>query len=202
MQLLDVQQGTLEWLRARVGVPTASEFKRIITKTGKPSAQAEGYLHQIVAEWLINQPIDGETSGWMERGSDLEAEAVAFYEFQFDRTTSKAGFCLTDDGAFGCSPDRLVGEDGGLEIKCPSAKIHVGYMLGVPHEEYIPQVQGCMLVTGRRWWDFISYNPLLPVVYHRYERDDAYIETLSGLLADFDEQIAEAKRKLAPHRLG
>jgi len=162
MILLDLKQGSPEWHRARLGIPTASQFARILTPTGKPSSAAERYLHELIAERLLGEQVVDYESDEMHRGTELESQAVAWYELQRDVDAQRAGFCLTDDRLCGCSPDRLIGEDGGLEIKCPSAAVHVGYLLDSVGAKFTPQVQGCLWITGRQWWDLVSFNPLLP----------------------------------------
>lgn len=201
MIVLDCEQGSEEWFKARLGIPTASRFNQIITpKTLKPSSSARGYLHELCAEWLLGEPLDGASSDFMLRGSGMEESAVKFYEFQTDTETTSAGFCLRDDRAVGCSPDRLVGEDGGLEVKCPSAKVHVGYLLNGLDVEYRAQVQGALWITGRAWWDVLSYNPELPPVLMRMERDEEFIGALSAAVEDFLVRLAEAKEALTSHR--
>lgn len=196
---VDVEQGSPEWLAARLGIPTASQFRRIMTsKTMKPSSSSEGYLHELLAEWLIREPLDDQKSQFMERGSELELNAVKYYEFQQEVDTETVGFCLRDDRLVGCSPDRLIGDDGGLEIKCPSAKIHVAYLLnGSLSDEYRLQVQGNLWITGRQWWDIMSYNPVLPPALIRCERDDEFISILSGLVDAFVSRLQAARLTLA-----
>lgn len=193
---LTMEQRSPEWLAARVGIPTASGFDRIITKTGKPSTAAQGYIEELVAEYFCGGTFDDVTSDWMQRGVDMEEAAVAFYELQRDVETEAVGFCMRDDGLVGCSPDRLVGEDGGLEIKCPSPKIHVHYLIGSPAEAYRAQIQGCLYVTGRQWWDILSFHPNLPPALVRCERDEEYIKTLADLLDEFVEKLADSKLKI------
>lgn len=195
---MDMPQGSPEWFAAHMGIPTASQFGRILTATGKPSSQADGYLHWLVAERLLGQNIaDPGSTPWMERGTELERQAVAYYELQTDVTTETVGFCLTDDRRIGCSPDRFVGTAGGLEIKCPSAAVHVGYLLDELPLKFKPQVQGCMMVTGRKWWDLLSFNPLLPPALVRIPRDEEYIEGLSKILPVFCAKVDEATERLS-----
>jgi len=125
----NVAQGSTEWLLLRMGRPTASCFDRIITPSGKPSSQASDYCNLLLAELMLGRPIETPAMPWMERGSLLEDDARAEYEFVNDVTVDRVGFCTTDDGLIGCSPDGLVGEDGLLELKCPKAEVHVGYLL-------------------------------------------------------------------------
>lgn len=208
MIVLDCPQGSDEWVQARLAIPTASQFHRIITpKTGKLSSQAEGYVHELLAEELLGHALDEGASDFMTRGTQLEKSAVEFYEFQRDLSTERVGFILRDDRLTGCSPDRLVGEDGGLEIKCPSAKVHVAYMLGQDADAYRCQVQGALWITGRAWWDWLSYNPELAPVLIRFERDEEFIARLAGVVDQFIAYLDECRLKLvergylAPERM-
>lgn len=178
---VDCQQGSEEWLRARLGIPTASRFSDIVTpKKGDPSASMAPYCYELLAEQLLGRPLDDQTSAFMERGTALEKAARAWYCFERETTVEEVGFLLRDDGRVGCSPDGLVGDDGGLEIKCPSAAVHIGYLLGEAGAKYRCQVQGCLWITGRKWWDFVSYNPDMPPVLVRFERDEDFIAKLAA----------------------
>lgn len=195
----DVIQGSEEWRRLRMGVPTASEFHRILTPTGKPSKSAEPYMLQLLGELLMGRPMDAPSFPWMQRGTELESDAANWYELQCDVATRVVGFCTTDDGLIGASPDRLVGEDGLLEIKCPAPETHVRYLLfpdrGVD-DAYHVQVQGQLYVTERAWCDVVSYHPELPSVIVRVTRDEEYIAKLDAALRAFCEQFALAKAEL------
>lgn len=182
----NVEQGSREWLECRLGIPTASAFKKIITPTGKLSAQARQYAYLLCAERLLNG-VQGSLDGmaWMERGKELEAEAVKSYEFEQDVSTKTVGFITTDCGQIGCSPDRLVGDRGLLEIKCPAPSTHVGYLLDGMDKDYIPQVQGQLFVTGRAWCDWYSYNPAMPSVRVRVFPDAEYQANMAVALSDF-----------------
>jgi hypothetical protein len=197
VKIVAAVQRTPEWEAARLGIPTASNFSKILTPWGKVSTQADAYLHQLVAERLLGCPVNIEATAWMDRGTISEAEAVAFYELQHGVDTEPVGFVTTDDGIAGCSPDRLVGKNGGLEIKCPSAATHVGYLLDVEPRKYWPQIQGALWITGRDWWDFLSYCPGLPPAQVRFERAEEYIASLARVVTTFAERVDEAHRKLA-----
>lgn len=193
---IECEQGSAEWAKARSGIPTASNFHRIVTpKTGRLSESSHAYLCELLAERMLGVSLDDSMSEWMERGKELEESAVAYYELQKDTETEEVGFCLRDDRSAGCSPDRLVGDDGGLEIKCPSAAVHVAYLIDPPHK-YRPQIQGSLWVTGREWWDFLSYNPILPPALIRFERDEDYIEKLAAAVGAFSERLEEAFEKM------
>lgn len=194
---LDFPQGSPEWHAARLGVPTASQFGRILTPTGKLSASADSYMCELIAERMLGVPLNAASSDFMERGKAMESDAVAWYELQRGMDTEAVGFCLTDDRRAGCSPDRLIGTDGGLEIKCPSPAVHIGYLLdGGISDKYKPQVQGAMWVTGRAWWDTLSYHADLPQALVRVTRDDAYIAALAVEVGAFCERMAAACERL------
>lgn len=197
MRIIDCEQGSKEWHDARIGIPTASRFNNIITaKTMKLSKQAEGYMYELAAEWLIGEPCDNSGSAFMDRGINQEKEAVRFYEFQKDVEARKVGLCLRDDGLVGCSPDRLIGDNGGLEIKCPAAKTHIMYLLDSVGDDYKTQVQGSLYVCEREWWDVMSYNPVMPPAIERHYRDDEFIAKFTPLLEDFLFRLNDIKTRL------
>ncbi len=197
MIALDIEQGSAEWRGARLARPTASQFNRIITvSTMKPSTSAKDYMHELLAEWTLGEPCESYDSAFMERGSKQEIEAVKYYEFQKHQKTKSVGFCLTNDELVGCSPDRLVGKHGGLEIKMLSAKNHVAFLLGMNIDKYKAQIQGCLYVTGCKWWDFLAYNPSMASFIIRFERDERFIECLKSYLEVFLRDFTEAKAQL------
>lgn len=198
MIIHDVTQGGDEWKRLRAGLPTASEFDKIVTTTGKPSTQYDAYINKLLAEIITGKPVDTfEGNAHTERGNELEPAAVAFYELQRDVEAVKVGFVTNDEGTYGCSPDRLLGDDGLLEVKCPAPHTHVGYLLNPNVDrKYYPQLQGQLLVTGRQWVDIISYHPEIQPVIIRVERDLKFLEELSRLLRDFTAALNERKAKL------
>lgn len=185
MILLDCEQRSAEWVKARLGIPTASSFEKILTpKTRKPSTQQTGYMYSLLAEWLTGEPADAAVSGFMERGTALEPEAVKWYEWERGVDVQRVGLVLRDDRMVGCSPDGLVGDDGGLEVKCPAASTHVKYLLqGL--EGYDAQCQGALWLTGRSWWDLVAYHPTMPSRIVRYSRDEEYIEALDAEMENF-----------------
>lgn len=194
MIIIDCVQGSEEWKQARLTVATASEFKKIITPTGKVSTQADAYANQLLAELMVGKPIESFESPWMARGKEQEEAAALAYEVIYDVKAEKAGFCKSDDGRIGCSVDRLIGDDGLLEIKVPAPHTHVQYLLDATVDrDYYPQIQGQLLVTGRKWVDWMSYHPEMPPVVIRVYRDEAYINAMIGLLKIFAD-VFDAKR--------
>ncbi len=194
----DVEQGSVEWHQARLGIPTASDFKRIITPTGMASKQADDYADQLLAELISGETVESWSgSSWTERGKELEPEAALFYEQTYGVKAEIVGFVTDDKRTMGCSPDRLVGDDGLLELKCCAPKTHIGYLLNPRVDrEYYPQLQGQLFVTGRKWVDIMSYHPKIPPLVIRVERDDNYLFQMTGLMARFHAMMNEKKQNL------
>jgi hypothetical protein len=197
----DVVQRSPEWYSLRIGIPTASSFDKIITpKTAKLSKSAEKFATMLVTELYLKQSIDMiDPTYWMERGQILEQEALDQYAFAFaaGEACKKVGFITDDAHHFGCSPDCLIGDEGLLEIKCPKPETHMDYLLrGTIEDDYYPQAQGQLYITGRQWVDLYSYHPDLPPACVRTIRDDAYIEKLSSALGEFREMMDAKIRRL------
>jgi hypothetical protein len=182
--ILDHEQGTEEWLAARRGKPSASMFSKLITMTGKPSSSAQGYIDELVAE-VITGETEHFSNSHTERGTALEPEARESYEFITDNEVLECGFIVDPTFSYGCSPDGLVTEKGqsvgGLEIKCPAAKTQASYWRDptLAVKKYWCQIQGCMWLTGREWWDLFTYHPKMPHVLVRVDRDDEFIEKMA-----------------------
>ena len=195
---IDVEQGSPEWHSIRCGLPSASKFNSVVTSTGAASRQIKKYLYQLAGERLLGFSPDGYQSDAMLRGQELEAEARESYEFITEDEVQQVGFCFKDERKrYGCSPDGIIGEKGGLEIKCPTLPVAVEYLdKGVLPTTYVQQVQGSMLVTGRKWWDFMSYYPGLSPLILRVERDEKFIALLESQLSVFCEQLEDMTRRL------
>jgi hypothetical protein len=197
MRVYDFEQGTPEWLNSRLGKPTGSGFDKLITSTGKPSTQAEGYINQLIAELLTGETTYVKKTEWMERGNELEPRARDYYELATGNTVVETGLCLHDQLEAGVSPDGIVGDHGLIEIKCPSPSVHVAYLrAGVLPTKYKQQVQGQMWITERDWCDFLSYHPSMPALLVRVERDDDYIELLQAEVEKACETIQTQYQKL------
>lgn len=175
-QFFYFKQYSDEYWEKRRGVPTASEFGNIIMpKRAEYSTASMTYACQLVAERFDNYygQQDEYVSAAMKNGTIMEPHVRRFYEFHRDAEVTEVGFCLTDDGRFGCSPDGLIGDDGGAEIKAPTPAIQVRYLAdGVLPEKYKPQVHASLWITGRDWWDFLSYSPGLPELLIRVTPDE------------------------------
>lgn len=199
MIISEHEQGSELWHKDRAGIPTASEFGKIITPGGVASKSADTYMNTLLAEWYLNKPVDNDfQSDWMKRGNDIEDEARITYVFRTDRVSVPVGFCFRDEQKLvGCSPDGLVGEDGLNEFKCPKANTMISYILSnkLP-DKYKPQVQGQLWVTGRDWCDFMAYHPDMRSVLIRVNRDDQYIRKMHLLVNEFIELMLEKREEL------
>lgn len=200
----DVEQNTEEWHRLRLGIPCSSEFHRILTpKKLEISKQAAPYMYRLLYEWIAGEPCENAfASQWMDRGHELEDQAFRAYEMFAGIETERGGFVTTDDGMIGCSPDRLVGKPGDLELKCPLGPTQVEYALtGIVADEYMTQLQGRLMIHGREWVDIFPYHPKLALPPTRVTRDEEYIKTLSGVMARFVETML-ARREDLEKRFG
>ena len=185
MRIIECEQGSPEWLLARLGVPSASSYAKLITTTGRASAQADGYINQLVAERLTGEPTFFQITDPMQRGMDLEPLARHAYETETGNLVIQVGFLMHDTLEAGASPDGLIGENGGLEIKCPSGHTHVEYLRdNVLPTKYFQQVQGCLWISGRDWWDFMSYHPRMEPLIVRVFRDEQFIKALECAVID------------------
>jgi len=199
-----VDQRSDEWFAARCGRITASRFKSVLAKTKSgASASRETYKWQIVAERLTGKVAESYTNSAMRWGTEQEAYALAAYEWQTDKTVATAGFIPMGDYA-GCSPDGLFGETQGLEIKCPfNSAVHLQTIdSNKMPAEHKPQVQGCMIVTERTSWDFVSFDPRMPqnlkLFVTTVELDLDYVDQLKVSIEQFNDECAELIAKLNP----
>lgn len=200
MKIIDCQQNSLDWLMLRLGVPTASEFDNLVSPTFevRKGQMPESYLMRKLAEAWTRSPLPGYNTIEMEFGKLREEEAIPWYEFEFSESVRRIGFVTTDDGRIGCSPDGLIGDGLGLEVKCPEAHTHVGYLMaGALPPQYAAQVQGSMFVTGFSQWRFLSYHKRFPKVVLLIERDEKAQAALSEALGRFLEKFDRGMRRLS-----
>jgi hypothetical protein len=197
MKIHNCEQGSAEWHALRCGIPTASEFGKLITPLGKPrkGEGRESYILEKLADKLMGYSKDSLNAFAVDQGQIVEKIARPWYECLYDVKVQQVGFCTTNDSRIGCSPDGLIGEDGGIEIKSPQPPAHLEYLLaGVVPPDYVAQVQGSLFVTGRKWWKFVSFSRHFPALVLHVEPipafQDALREALAQFTADFDDKLA------------
>ena len=195
MKIINCEQRSPEWFASRSGVPSASEFDKIVTSDGSPSKQRTKYLYELVGQKLGALPEESYTNKAIENGILRESEAREMYSRDV-KPVNEVGFCIHDEG-YGASPDGLVEEDGMIEIKCPVLSTHIEYLIKqkLP-TDYVQQVQGQLLVTGRKYNDFISYYPNLKPLVVRVYRDEVFISRLRSELLKFIQELNELTEKL------
>lgn len=192
-------QGTPEWKASRAGHATASRFADVLAKVKVGEAMGrQRYRWQLVTERVMGAPCETYTNKAMERGTLLESEARDAYEAETGALVIVPDFRRHPEIEWvGCSPDGEIDADGGVEIKCPdNPVIHVQTIHGGMPSEHRAQVQGQMWVTGRKWIDFVSYDPRMPeelrLYIERVKRDEDYIAELAKEVAAF---LAEVDRQ-------
>ena len=188
----DVEQGSGDWYALRVGKPTASEFHKIITpKRLQRSDQRKKYAYRLVAERLLNRPMESlDGVEWLEHGKAMEPIAARAYSMLEEVETKKVGFITNFGGRVGASPDRLIiGRNAGVEIKCPSPQVHVGYMdMSMTNDfgdEYRIQVQGQNWVGEFDYSAKYAFNQELPSVLLNTYRDEEVIGRIAECLDQF-----------------
>ena len=195
MKIINAEQRSPEWFAARCGIATASNFAKVLStiKSGE-SAERRNYRIKLALERITGTVEESYQNEAMRIGIEREPQARIAYEAGTGNMADEVGFCLHDELECGASPDGLIDEDGGLEIKCPTPGKHFEYLRanGEPLE-YTAQIQGCMWVTGRKWWDFVSYCPDFPdnasLIVRRVHRDDEYISNLANKVAAFMDEV-------------
>lgn len=200
----ELEQGSDTWLRARAGILTASTIGQLITaKTIKPAQNdyARGLHATLIAERITGHVEPVIPNRAMTRGTLLEDEARRLYTERTGNEVEQIGFARldTDTYTLGASPDGLIGDDGGLEIKCPAPKTHINTVISGEIPPYNrAQVQASMHVTGRDYWDFVSYLPgqALYIIRDYPERrwQDAIAAAAEAFEATALEQIGRYRR--------
>lgn len=197
-------QGSDEWKAIRCGKVTASRVADLIarTKTGWGASRAN-YMAELIAERLTGEVVSGFSNAAMQWGTDTEPQARDAYQFHADIDVVQVAFVPHPSIPMsGASPDGLVGDEGLIEIKCPNTATHIDTLLtdSVPGK-YLTQMQWQMACTGRKWCDFVSFDPRLPgdmrLFIRRIPRDDVEIASLQGMVTDF---LAELNAKVAALR--
>lgn len=197
MIILDCEQLSPEWVQARCGIPTSSNFDKIIKVDGKPSKQAMEYMRKLAWERIKGSKSQTYQSPDMKRGIENEPQARNLYAFVNDVEVVQIGLCFRDEQRkFAHSPDGFVGDDGEIEIKDAKESVHLKRLFdGWSKAEHFQQIQGGLFITGRKWCDRISNHHDegsdrdLPQIIHRYERDQEFHIKLKCALVTFCEEL-------------
>ncbi|WP_375707058.1 lambda exonuclease family protein [Bartonella sp. AA126HLJHH] len=199
-----MEQRTAEWFQARLGKVTASNVYNVLSKTAKglPTSKYEDYKTKLMTERLIGEISQSYTTPAMQWGIEHEENALREYEFIYDAEVTRCGFIPHPKMKMaGASPDRFIGEDGLIEVKCPQSTTHLRFFIyDEIKPEYIAQMQFQMACTGRKWCDFVSYDPRftgeffhLRMKVKRVLRDDQQIEQINQVVETF---LAEIEREI------
>lgn len=198
--MIEFVQGSEEWRLARCGCATASEFAAVLAK-GQGKTRAS-YLRRVVAEMLTGKPVETFRNADTDRGQEQEPAARFEYEALTGEFVRQVGFIRHPDLPIGCSPDGLIGDEGGAEIKSVIPTVQVATVLagGYP-SEHKAQVQGNLWLTKRKWWDFCSYCPDMPtdalrLYVFRVERDEEYIAMLEREVRAFVREAEQMRDML------
>jgi len=191
-------QRSKEWFQERLALPTASEFKKIVTTKGKPSESAPKYLYELVGEYQTKRPAERFVSHKMKKAAEREPQAREMYSLVTGNEVQEVGICYKDEQKrFGASPDGLVDPDGGFETK--DAEPHIQVMRVIEKwngMEYWTQCQGGMLVCNRKWWDLQSYCEGMEPIIIRFWRNEEFIKKLEEELIKFCDELYRLIRKI------
>lgn len=190
MEIVTCDQGTEEWFRARMGIPTASEFATVMAKgrSGGGSKTRQTYLYKLAGEIITGKPMESFSNAHMERGHAMEDEARTLYQFMSDVDCERVGFIRS--GRKGASPDSLVGTTGMVEIKTKLPHLMIETLLsGEFPPEHKAQCQGQLWVAEREWIDIAVYWPGMPLFVTRAARDETYIAALATAVDEFNAEL-------------
>ena len=186
LEIFNHEQGTPEWFAERCGVITASCFSQVLAKGQGKTRKT--YLLKLAGERITGNTSDGYTNPHMERGREQEETARNLYIEQHGVEIAQCGFMK--NGCLGYSPDGLIGDDGLIEIKSKLAHLQAEVLLdGDVPREHVAQIQGGLMVSGRKYLDFVSFCPGMPLFIKRVERDENYITTLKSELEKFENEL-------------
>lgn len=191
IEIIECDQNSDQWLRARMGIPTASQFSTVMAsgRGGAESKTRATYLRKLAGEIITGEPMENFTNAHTERGHAMEQEARDFYALMTGNTPKQVGFIRNGDK--GGSPDSLIDEDGLLEIKTALPHILIEYIEADKFPAtHVAQCQGNLWVSGRQWLDLVVYWPKMPPFIKRIERDPVYIASLTKGVAEFNAELA------------
>ena len=199
MLIVDCEQRGEQWFNERLGKPSASNFKKILSPTGKKSEQRTKYMYELVDNLITGKTREKYQSAAMKEGSDREEESRTLYELMYGVSVLQVGLVYPDERKqYLCSPDGLILEhEKGLEMKNVDPEMQIETLLANKMPTiHIPQVQGSMFITGYKTWDFLSYCPGYKPFIVEIKRDDDYITKLEAELNSFNEELLQIVERL------
>ena len=159
------------WLNARAGKLTASRMADAMAflKNGQPAGARIKLLHELLAERLTGESVRHVVTDAMLWGMEHEDEAVDYFVARYSRTVRRSRFYEHPTiENFGATPDREIGHDGLIEVKCPTTTRYLEWVIaGVVPEEHKPQMCAQLLCTGKKWVGFMAYDPRIRDVSKR-----------------------------------
>ena len=213
---ITLQQGSAAWLEYRLGNVTGSRVADALSvltrksktgEKGESSAARRKYLIELVCERLTGRATDHYVSPAMDWGTENEKYARAAYEVVTGNEVDLVGIAVHPTiPHFMASPDGFIGEDGIFEAKCPNTETHIQYLMDdVVPPEYVPQLLAEMACSGRKWADFMSFDPRLPVKLQvfikRLERDDEQIAEMEAGVIQFLAEVDALTEKLGGRQI-
>lgn len=199
MKIFECQQGTTQWSQARLGLITASEADALVTPLGKVKTgdSVETYLVKKVCEKFLGYSTDDASSFAMGQGQIIETIAIPFFEFTTGVSVRRVGLCISETEMCACSPDGLIGEDGGLEVKSPQPEKALKTLLGgVVPAEHVIQIQFSLYVSRRKWWKYLSFSrQFTPLIIH-VEPDPKIQQAIGVAVSSFTERFDSIMKKL------
>ena len=194
----DIQQGSPEWFQACCGNVGASNIDKIVTTKGERSKQRDDYMMTLCAERITGKREVGFTTQAMLNGIEREAEARTLFEMANNCEVQQVGLIYKDKKKLcHCSPDGLIGDKEGFEVKNPLSKTHIKYLLnGSLPTEYFCQIQFSLSVSERDAWWFMSHYPGLKPFILQINRDEKWIAKMESELNSFNEELAEMVEKI------
>jgi len=196
IEIIDVEQRSEEWYRARMGIPTASMFGVVMAQGRERGTDSKGrasYMRKLAGEIITGIPMESYTNEDMERGSQQEPEILARYVFETGNDVTPCGFIK--NGKKGCSPDGLIRDDGMVQIKSAAPHVMIEILMdlhkGAP-KKHLPQCHGELWVAERKWTDLvIGSSPRLPLAIFHLKRDQQFINDIETSVHWFNRDLAE-----------
>lgn len=212
--IMDCIQGDPQWMQYRLGCVTSSRVAAAVAvltrksgdkKAGEPTKARENLLYELAGEINTGKLSEHYVSTWMEEGKQKEPLAKAAYDYAMGIESVQIGFAYHPTIKMaGCSPDAIVGPDGGAEFKCPKVETHLRYLVAeVIPKEYLPQMHWQIACMGWEWNDFVTHHPDFKKSSHRtmiirLHRDETIIRDMEEKVVRFNEEVQEIILKLDP----